>query len=62
MAIPKPKLMTANEFERFLVYTEKRLVTVLTASSEDILKEEDTLTGGDLLPGFTLPVKSIFPL
>jgi Uma2 family endonuclease len=45
----------------WLVYTEKRLVMVLTANSEDILKEDDTLAGGDLLPSFTLPVKAIFP-
>jgi len=45
----------------WLVYTEKRLVIVLTADSEDILSESDTLDGGDLLPGFALPVRDIFP-
>lgn len=45
----------------WLVYTEKRLVIVLTANSEDILNEDDTLDGGNVLPGFTLPVRDIFP-
>jgi Uma2 family endonuclease len=44
-----------------LVYTEKRLVVVRTADSEDILTETDTLEGGDLLPGFKLPIAEIFP-
>jgi Uma2 family endonuclease len=45
----------------WLVYTEKRIVTVLTPDSEDILQFDDVLTGGDLLPGFELPVKDLFP-
>jgi Uma2 family endonuclease len=45
----------------WLVYTEKRLVIVLTANSEDILSENDTLDGGSVLPGFRLPVRDIFP-
>jgi len=45
----------------WLVYTEKRLVIVLTADTEDILGEDDILDGGDVLPGFTLPVRDIFP-
>jgi Uma2 family endonuclease len=44
----------------WLVYPEKRLVTVLTPTSEDILTENDTLTGGDVLPEFTLAVRDIF--
>jgi Uma2 family endonuclease len=45
----------------WLVYTEKRLVIVLSANSEDILSESETLNGGDVFPGFTLPVRDIFP-
>lgn len=45
----------------WLVHSEKRLVYVLTATSDDTLDENDTLNGGDLLPGFTLAVKDIFP-
>ena len=45
----------------WLVYTERRLVIVLTADSEDILSENESLDGGNVLPGFTLPVRDIFP-
>ncbi|MBN8592933.1 MAG: Uma2 family endonuclease [Anaerolineae bacterium] len=44
----------------WLVLTLKRMVMVLTATTEDILREEDTLDGGDVLPGFILPVKDLF--
>lgn len=44
----------------WLVYPEKRLVIVLTADSEDILTESDTLTGGEVIPGFEVPVSRIF--
>lgn len=45
----------------WLVYTERRLVIVLTPDSEDILSENDILDGGSVFPGFTLAVKDIFP-
>jgi Uma2 family endonuclease len=44
----------------WLVYPEKRLVVVRTPDSEDILTENDTLDGGDVLLGFTLSVRDIF--
>jgi Uma2 family endonuclease len=44
-----------------LAYTEKRLLVVRTPDHEDILTEDETFDGGDLLPGFKLPVKEIFP-
>ena len=44
-----------------LAYTEKRLLVVRTPDNEDILTEDETFDGGDVLPGFTLPVKEIFP-
>ncbi|MGQ9910316.1 MAG: Uma2 family endonuclease, partial [Candidatus Flexifilum sp.] len=44
----------------WLVLPAKRLVIVLTPTGEDILDAADTLTGGDVLPGFTLPVAEIF--
>lgn len=44
----------------WLVYPKKRLVIAITPDSEEILTEEDTLDGGDVLPGFTLPVRDIF--
>jgi Uma2 family endonuclease len=67
---PKDKLKKLREKAEYylangtrlvwLVYPAKRLVTVLTPTSEDILTEDDTLTGGDVLPGFTLSVRDIF--
>jgi len=45
----------------WLVLPSKRLVEVYRADeTEDILTEADTLDGGDVLPGFILPVKAIF--
>jgi Uma2 family endonuclease len=48
------------------VYAEDRLVYVMTLKENGgILRlpfsEQDILDGGDVLPGFTLPVKAIFP-
>jgi len=44
-----------------LILPEQRLVEVITADEESILTENDTLTGGDVLPEFQLPVTAIFP-
>jgi len=44
----------------WLVIPEKRLVDVYTPDDEFFLGEDETLSGGDVLPGFTLPVKNIF--
>lgn len=48
------------------VYTEDRIVYVMTLGDGDAIVsipygEGDTLDGGDVLPGFTLAVKDIFP-
>jgi Uma2 family endonuclease len=65
---------TAEEMERklkeyFLVGTrlvwfvdpEARSVSVYTSPDDvTVLTEADTLTGGDVLPGFRLPLKSLF--
>jgi Uma2 family endonuclease len=45
----------------WLIYTEKRLVEVLTPNDRQLLKEDDTLTGGEVLPGFQVTVRDIFP-
>jgi Uma2 family endonuclease len=45
----------------WLVYPEKRLVEVHTPDEMGILTADDTLDGGDVLPGFTLAVREIFP-
>lgn len=42
------------------VFSETRTVQVHTPSGSVTLGENDTLDGGDVLPGFTLPVRDIF--
>lgn len=44
----------------WLVIPQKRLVEVYTPDDDFVLTEGDILTGGDVLPGFTLAVKDIF--
>lgn len=45
----------------WLLYPRKRMVEIYSANGEiDILHEGETLSGEDLLPGFTLPVIDIF--
>lgn len=44
----------------WLVYPAKQIVEVLTPADRQLLTIEDTLTGGDVLPEFSLPVKTIF--
>jgi Uma2 family endonuclease len=44
----------------WLIYPEKQLVEVYTETTQDILDENDTLTGGAVLPNFTLAVREIF--
>ena len=47
----------------WLVYPEKRLIEVYRADGEiQILDEDDTLEGGNVLPGFSMTVSSIFTL
>jgi Uma2 family endonuclease len=45
----------------WLVDPEKETVTVIAAGRPAaVLKSDDTLDGGDVLPGFTIPVAEIF--
>lgn len=45
----------------WLVYPNYRLLEVYRPDADvEILGEEDTLTGGDVLPGFTLAVREVF--
>lgn len=44
----------------WLVYPEKKLIEVLSPDSRQLLDINDTLDGGDVLPGFTIAVKAIF--
>ena len=45
----------------WLVYPGKQLVETLTLDNRELLGIEDTIDGGDVVPGFRLPVKQIFP-
>jgi Uma2 family endonuclease len=44
----------------WLIDPLKQLVIILTPDDEEILLENDTLDGGAVLPGFSLPLKDIF--
>jgi Uma2 family endonuclease len=47
----------------WFVDPEKRTATVYTSSTEStVLTEDDTLDGGSVLPGFTVPVRRIFAM
>jgi Uma2 family endonuclease len=43
----------------WLVLPEQCIIEVYTLDDEYILTEADTLDGGDVLPGFTLPVRDV---
>lgn len=45
----------------WLIYPKNKLGEVLTTDSRALLSIDDTLDGGDILPGFTLPVRELFP-
>ena len=44
----------------WVAYPATRTVVAHTASGAQTLGEDDTLDGGDVLPGFTLPIRDIF--
>ena len=45
----------------WVVYPDTRTVNVHTSAGSRTLREDDTLDGGDVLPGFRLRVRDIFP-
>ena len=45
----------------WIVYPRQQLVEVLTPSERHLLTINDTLTGGDVLPGFSVQIREIFP-
>ena len=45
----------------WIIYSTQQIVEVLTPTYRKLLKIGDTLEGGDVLPGFKLAVKDIFP-
>ncbi len=44
----------------WLVFPAKQLIEIWTTTEQLILTIEDTLTGGEVLPGFAVPVKRFF--
>jgi Uma2 family endonuclease len=44
-----------------LIYPERQIVKVLTDDDRQLLTIGDTLTGGDVLPGFSVAVRELFP-
>lgn len=45
----------------WLVYPSKQLVETLTLDERELLGIDDTIDGGEVLPGFKLDVKKVFP-
>ncbi len=55
------QLLSAGARLVWLVYPQNRTVVAHTADGAVTLTEADTLSGGDVLPGFEIPVGDIFP-
>ena len=55
------QLLNAGTRLIWLIYPESRTVVAHTASGATTLCETDTLSGGDVVPGFELRVADIFP-
>lgn len=45
----------------WIIYSNRQIVEVLTATDRQLLTIDDTLTGGDVLPGFSVAVRDLFP-
>ena len=55
------QLLNAGTSLVWIVYPDLRTVTVHTMDGATTLAETDTLSGGDILPGFEVRVSDIFP-
>lgn len=55
------QLLAAGTTLVWIVHPETRTVEVHRRSGAVTLKAADTLSGGDVLPGFEIPVREIFP-
>lgn len=45
----------------WVIYSTRNIIEVLTPNERHLLTINDTLTGFDVLPGFSVPVREIFP-
>jgi Uma2 family endonuclease len=60
--LDKAQLYLANGTRMvWIVYSTQQIVEVLTPTYRQLLQVTDTLDGGEVLPGFTLAVRDIFP-
>jgi len=55
------QLLVAGTALVWIVYPSERTVEVHTRSGATTLEADDTLSGGDVLPGFEIAVRDIFP-
>jgi len=55
------QLLDAGTTLIWIVYPELRIVDVHTRDGASTLEAGDALSGGDVLPGFEIPVREIFP-
>ena len=55
------QLLEAGTALIWIVYPDLRSISVQTRDGATTLKATDTLTGGDVLPGFEISVADIFP-
>lgn len=46
----------------WFIYSTRQIVQVLTPTERQLLTIDDMLTGGDLLPGFSVAVRDLFPM
>lgn len=45
----------------WLIYPQARRITAYTSNNEFfLLKDSDILTAGDVLPGFSIPIRELF--
>ncbi len=56
------QLLAAGTTLVWIVYPTTRTVEVHMRSGATTLEEDDVLSGGDVLPGFEVPVREIFPV
>ena len=56
------QLLNAGTSLVWVVYPDNKIVFVHSASGPKTLYENDTLSGGDVLPGFEIRVGEIFPI
>ena len=55
------QLLDAGTALVWIVYPDLRIVDVHTRDGARTLNTADSLSGGDVLPGFEVPVREIFP-